>query len=567
MAVENNELFLTIINQNHILKKFLSQITLKDCYNFSRSCRECYENIERIKQQGDIINFIDFYANCIVSSEKKIDISKVFPIDLFKVKHYDRDYIRRIKFKVEFEEGEYDYMEYTMYNLGKQLNNALFANPVLKELSLVFFPFENDVEDGMIYRPIFVEPFIGCLIKEIKNNSISTLSISNTEWMSDMRQLFYVSSNYSPYITNDNILDGLSNLKKIKINIQDLTITRFFKDLIDSATKIEGVIIEVDIQDLFFVDSFIFNDLNENECILTYILRKEVFLSITNKSIRSGLNLSVWFGTLNIMDLAYIRSLHMSIRLFDSLHQLSFYLKYMVNIEKLELRFDVNVQDGLHEGEDDDFWEPYVYSSFKNIKNLKTIKVKFVFEKSNLSEISYEYYCLIKSRLEGLLQKQLFSFFSKAPSTVKNLCFFDMPQLTNSMTFLLNVYFPNLKFLFIRRICEIEKECLLRLKNLKFYVSSNVDCLELPKNIQVCFVCGKEASLNDNNEERFGPYFHDLENIECYNYYKNSKIFLKETSFSCNLFVAKIFFNYLKSYHDIIWCLENINELIQMRNE
>ncbi|CEF62555.1 Hypothetical protein SRAE_1000082500 [Strongyloides ratti] len=539
--MENKNLFQTIFRQNHILKKILCYLPIKDSNNLSLTCKSCLELTKATKKEGIIYYWDEYILFCTVDSETEIEVSEINPRDDF-YSDYPYDIREMKKLKIVIILRKTTTSKEIMKAISKKINEILKTNPYIQQFSFHF----SDPSDGL---------FAEYLVKEIKSKNITELEVS----------ILY---NFWSITTERNIFNNMINLKKIKISLQNSIITGIDRKLIDTASLIDGVILEVNFNNVNInFDNFDVSIQNE-DCVLSYIIRKNINLSITGTYYKL-LNLNCFLKSFTNSNFSLLHGLRFDVTSIDSLREFGQFLPYMLNLQWLGIYFDIdnfNQQLNNNTSIDENF-----YKSFKHLHKLKTIKITME-SKINYSEECSDF--VNENNLETIkeiqnyhivkdnCQKELFHLLKNAPDIVENLYIYGIPKLTCKMSSLLNNYFPNLNLLFLKKIPNAENECLNNFKNLKIYVSYIMDNITLPESIKIVMIC-------NNFEWNYGGihriFVKDIKNIKISDkilkYYRNLNKFKKEYTVD-GVLKGKLFFNYFHDYYDIKNHFYNILEMI-----
>uniref|UniRef100_A0AAF5CPX1 Phytanoyl-CoA hydroxylase-interacting protein-like C-terminal domain-containing protein n=1 Tax=Strongyloides stercoralis TaxID=6248 RepID=A0AAF5CPX1_STRER len=383
------------------------------------------------------------------------------------------------------------------------------------------------------------------LINEIQSDNISEIVILIDKDFSCQKCL------PMPDLKNCKIFDGFKNLKTIKLYVENLMLTEGDKTLIDIVSNIKEITIDVILDKLQSNINFPIHSSATDNCIFSYIISKKCYLSIFIPYFINNFNLIRWLKKLNTFDYTFICSLSFNISLPSEIQEFSKYLSLMTNLKWLRLVFKINYKCLKLEKYQCTTSKEYLFESSKHLQKLKTIQIIWYFNMST---------SVIKKFMEGqnkenneaiqhkinkclkIWEKETFSFFTSVSKSIKNLYFYAIPQFNSKITSFLNDLFPNLNFLFLGSIPNIEKKCLKILRNLKIFVSRNNEVLELPTNIKSCMISDAKYLLKNNiRKEKYE---------KCFEHYKKLKCFKKEYDVE-GLIIGKIFFNNFDELYDI----------------
>uniref|UniRef100_A0A0K0E0A7 F-box domain-containing protein n=1 Tax=Strongyloides stercoralis TaxID=6248 RepID=A0A0K0E0A7_STRER len=526
--MEKDNLFQTIIRQNHILKKILCYLPIKDSCNLSLTSKECLELTREVKKEGIIYYWDEYILFCIVDSETEIELSDINPSDDFYSDYpYDLREMKKLKIVIILRKTITS--PGVMKAIGLKINQILKKSPYIHQFSFYF----SNPSDGF---------FSEDLVKEIKSSHVTELEVS----------ILY---NFWSITSESNIFRNIVNLKKIKISLQNSIITGIDRKLIDTASLIDGVILEVNFTNININFDNLNISLQNEECVLSYIISKNINLSITGTYYKL-INLNRFFKNFTPPNFGLLHGLRFDVTSINDLHEFGTFLPYMLNLQWLGIYFDV---DNFNQQSNDNV-PPNSYKSFKHLNKLKTIKIiieskvnyneegKDFLDENNLSNVKeVQKIQNIKKRC----QEEVFYLLRSAPEIVENLYIYGIPKLTCKMSLMLNSYFPKLNLLFLKKIPNIDIDCLKSFKNLKIYVSYIMDNIMLPESIKIFMIC-------NNFEWNYGGiqrmFIKDIRNQKnndkTLNYYRNFNKFKKEYTLD-GVLKGKIFFNHFHEYYII----------------
>ncbi|CEF62696.1 Hypothetical protein SRAE_1000096600 [Strongyloides ratti] len=497
------------------------------------------------------------YIRCTIYSISNIKFSEISTSKTYFNKECSYENIEKLEIDISLEDGKMS--EKNMMAAGKKVSELLNEIPNITALHLRY-----------LQRP-FSEYLFEYFIKEIINHNVSILKV----FFNDQLDCFYQNMSI---ISSYNLFNGFENLKLFKIVVIYDTFHSDIKEIIDAASTIDNITIEI-IQEYSFdaIKDCLYkmkHDNTNSTClcrnkhwtldILSYIIKKRIFLSIP-KTKPIFFDFNELFPTLSILDFGYIRRLHIKLVSYLELRKFCTFLPLMSNLELLSLHIDVNTDNILFQPTYlpqviKNNWtklcpemnspsstlfdkivfkesKSHIYKSFKFLKKLKTIQLTLDIFNPSVGHLVIEPYQKnppIVQKYKRLYDNEILSFLSKAPKDVENLYLRRIPKIKFMSTFLLNEYFPNLNFLCLGEILDSEKKCLTNLKNLKIFVSHYKNDFELPDTIESFMSCinyfssTKELNLDEESFPDYYKYLNKFSNVCTLNGSIKGKVFFND---------------------------------------
>uniref|UniRef100_A0A0K0FMZ3 F-box domain-containing protein n=1 Tax=Strongyloides venezuelensis TaxID=75913 RepID=A0A0K0FMZ3_STRVS len=535
--------FITILSQNHILKKISCGFSWNVLCNLGKAWMPFSETITCISRKKTIFFLDECVAKCVVNLGASFEEIKI-EFDT-QYSPYSLNLINIDRMTIDIQIANISMISNTFKSFGEKINRIFKTTPYIRKLT-IFFPIHNSI--------LFAER----LIQEIRNDKLSEITLiigndfSDRSWVSEFQ------------ITNATIFSGLKNLNKVKLYIDHLHLSANDKKLIDIISNIKGITIEISLGRLPNDTLFPPPSSTIPTCILTYILSRQIFLSINIPFFKSNININRWCKKLEILNFNFIRKLRFHISSITDLREFSEYLYFMKNLEWLGIIFNINCNSLKIKSSKNTDMENNLYKSSKHLQKLKTIQISWYFNSSNINikkfmENQIMDYGDINEQKNQVFanciktwQEEAFSFLSNIPRNIQNLYFHAIPEFTNAISSYLDNLFPNLNILFLSSVPRTEKECLNNFSNLKIYVSRFMDVLKLPNIIESCMIYDTPYLLK--NDIRMRKY------ISCTDSYRNLERFNNEYILDGQI-NGIIFFNY---FHELYDMQDHFDDISQM---
>ncbi|CEF71514.1 Hypothetical protein SRAE_X000083800 [Strongyloides ratti] len=523
------------------------------------ACRAYMEVLSCAKRTDNFSNILDNHSIIIAKTEDDIDVSKITSSKYFSDGIISLGLKKTILLEIFPEVAVIT--RSIMESFGQKITFFLSNEKSYHVLSLRFTIDQHS------------EYLINYLMREIRCDNIYTLDLRNLSrpYGNRSKNIFF--------ITNDRIFKRFKNLKTIVIHPKNFLMNSILRKFVDVASKIKGITIEIDFEKPEILNHAVNTTLPEGNCIVSYILKKKVFLKI------KGIYLKIFSLNNNLLphhtnfELSFIKTLRLDVSSVSTFRKLCNFLPHMINLEWIGLNFVIKMfpmQVEIKILEKVEETRKFYYQSLENLTNLDTIQITFDFVTNFSHDLLDNIINGVKDITPGNLahysetemerfkmcrlfcQNEMMRFFSVCPKNVHHLYLSKFLQFDTSISTLLNEYFPDLKLLFLERIGDVEKNALMPLKNLRFFIPTYIQEFELPPSVEICMMC----YVNDNkNKDVVTEKYENLRK-----YYTNLSRFTKELVFK-DSFSATIVYNYFHSIHVIKNYFDDITEMLDCNDQ
>uniref|UniRef100_A0A0N5CAD3 F-box domain-containing protein n=1 Tax=Strongyloides papillosus TaxID=174720 RepID=A0A0N5CAD3_STREA len=522
--------------------------------------REVLDGSRPIEDKRDVTFRDKYHCDITINSSNFITVSDLIPDDDHDAKIYNSNDVTKLEINIHAKKVKKNSFYKVKCSIASKINKVLSSVSCVNELSLEFF------------GPEFVYNHIQDIIMEIKNDYISMLSINFKK--NDSPSIFKPEK---PLITNEKFLHGFKNLKCFQIEKHMFGYTMYDVTSIDILSKIKGLSLHLNGFSNFYPSSPDTSEKVSLNGVLSKIIKNKIYFSLSTGKFESEPRFMSWLEDSDVSSLSLITSIEIMNFTVMNLHKLTKFLPYMINLQSLKIGIvEVGPTFNMENRN-----LSYIYKSFKNLKQLKTIVISLAYSEDGcdlFSRIFKEIGGTINNGADqDMYQKDIIPFLSMAPECLENLYLNGKFNITNEITSKLNKSFPNLSFLFFGSLRNAETKSIEVFENLEMFVNLSPFTFELPKNIQLCMV---GADSRTSNTEDFPDFLHNLSkasysdvdsNIpkifarykKCFEHYRGLKCLKREYDLYGSV-KGKIFFNscyYLLKFKECIGEICNLDKL------
>uniref|UniRef100_A0A0N5CBT6 F-box domain-containing protein n=1 Tax=Strongyloides papillosus TaxID=174720 RepID=A0A0N5CBT6_STREA len=475
--MENSGDFLTIVDQNHVLRKILSLISVEDCYNLSITCKYLYGKMETLKCNKSITSCNnEFTLNAQLSRGynfwQTTKTGETFSHhNFFKTCHFILD------------GDSYLFSTEDHKRIGNEMDQILSGSSDFNELEIEFSL--SNCFGEQIYD----------MISQVNNPRIAKIIFCFNEdtTVTNLGDVF------------KSVFGRFKKIKEIVLDICDESHLPYIKVLGDCITNFKAktkvsICFDRSVRESFY---------NEIKDYLEYMMARKIRFSLHEKSFTLRNYMLGVFGSMELRSLLFITKLSIHVCLNMFLERYSNFLSKMKNLEYLDIYFysiknDWDYIYGRHQevynmvmrygvkkcwtdicSRNDPRYVTANFSSMKSLKKLKALSFNYL----PLGELDFV------SR--STINFTMWSFLESTSSSVKSLRLSGFNTIDRITCFEINKLFPFLRTLELSNIRIIEDECLREFKNLEFFITDQVNIPFIPKNIEACMVM-KSRNFSEN---------------------------------------------------------------------
>uniref|UniRef100_A0A0N4ZQ10 F-box domain-containing protein n=1 Tax=Parastrongyloides trichosuri TaxID=131310 RepID=A0A0N4ZQ10_PARTI len=476
-----------IIENENLFTKILDLLSIEDCCNLKRTCKYFFNKIlstnfsskianDRTLSIGYVCDFNPqlYYKFVNLNYDKFIDS----PIIFYNNSKLDRNCFLNISANPS-----------TTIKLGCRekkrtiltFNRIIYNQYNIKQLFIT----SSFNKEQLIYLKEFID--------NLYTRSITTIIFDVCRWSKKV---------ISP-VTYERInLEGFINLKEICIIHANVYSYLYLSYIINSLPRKKNIRIKLS------YDAS--ND--KSECrslrnMIYFVIQNNFFIGICDATPIGNHNVSNTI--LHLQPQLFYNIFHIDIHILNHLMlmDLSKKLRQLVNLEFLRIVVnDIGMYNFNNYFTKTNDIPPLIFHPSTVESKLKSLHV------------IYDYYDKNNNMLIDILDGIFFSFFQNCSNKIENLTLQSMNLLTCSRTTMLNTIFINLTYLRLTDIKDIEVNCLEQLINLKMFVCSGIDIIDIP--------CTVESILIEEYKKEY------KKDISIYNdfitYIQNLNIFSKE---------------------------------------